>query len=504
MDGSIPEQTEQFTQFLADTKIHPLIKAAAAQAWILAIRPFPEGNERLARLLSNVILIRAGYGFFGDISISAALARSSYNYFRAIANTLRIENGADLTYFLEYYLTALSDAVIEMRRKREQAEKEAIEKEKRLAQQRLSAETGEEIRARNLETVMTALRQLKEQHVESFTFIDLLNMTHLPYMSLYWIVRQLETESQLVVTECTMTGTTYAFPPSSPSDDIKEEQQESRTTEKEIDISRDALVLALQNQQKTGSDNSSRVAAKLLDYLQRDKYSFTSRELALELGITAICAKNCVNPLKQKGLIISLRLKSQNVFGFAFAADSILMNSETEETQTDLKPLRKYLREMVHTRKGTYACAFAEQMLKDLEKGKTEFTSSDFITRLKLHPKTVNGYLRELKDAHLLTLIPVTGVRNIYKVADEKTIYADLQDDQKDTLQLLYDLFGEDSFSTEMVVSRLDYSEGQASGILQQFTLLRLLDSTSGTDDTDYYKICVNPTDNPECFKKAA
>ncbi len=58
---AIPDLVEQFSTFLADTKTHPLIKSAVAQAWILAVRPFPEGNERLARLLSSVILIRAGY-----------------------------------------------------------------------------------------------------------------------------------------------------------------------------------------------------------------------------------------------------------------------------------------------------------------------------------------------------------------------------------------------------------------------------------------------------------
>lgn len=108
----VPEQTERFADFLTTTGTHPLIKAAVAQAWVLAYRPFPEGNERLARLLSNVILIRAGYGFFGNISISSILAQTSYEYFRAIANILRVENGADLTYFLEYYLVTLSSHII--------------------------------------------------------------------------------------------------------------------------------------------------------------------------------------------------------------------------------------------------------------------------------------------------------------------------------------------------------------------------------------------------------
>ena len=89
--NAIPDLVDELAAFLADTKTHPLIQAAVAQAWTLAIRPFPEGNERLARLLSNVILIRAGYSFFGNISISSVFAQTSYEYFRAIANILRIE-----------------------------------------------------------------------------------------------------------------------------------------------------------------------------------------------------------------------------------------------------------------------------------------------------------------------------------------------------------------------------------------------------------------------------
>lgn len=129
----IPVQTERFAGFLADTATHPLIKAAVAQVWMLAYRPFPEGNERLAWLLSNVILIRAGYTFFGNISISSVLAQTSYEYFRAIANILRTENGADLTYFLEYYLVSLSTEVSDMKTKRIQQAETVVEAEQKPA-----------------------------------------------------------------------------------------------------------------------------------------------------------------------------------------------------------------------------------------------------------------------------------------------------------------------------------------------------------------------------------
>jgi len=54
----LPDRMNQFYAFLADVRVHPLIKAAVGQVYILATRPFPEANERLARLISNAVLLR--------------------------------------------------------------------------------------------------------------------------------------------------------------------------------------------------------------------------------------------------------------------------------------------------------------------------------------------------------------------------------------------------------------------------------------------------------------
>ena len=171
----IPDLVNQITGFIADSKTHPLIKAAAAQAWVLAVRPFPEGNERLARILSSVILIRAGYSFFGEISISSIIARTSYEYFRAIANILRVENGADLTYFLEYYLVALSDAVNEMKAKRKQQTQDMIMEEQRQALLPLSMDqttVTKQNHGKGYKAVGTAMKKMKEQGISTFSNKD--------------------------------------------------------------------------------------------------------------------------------------------------------------------------------------------------------------------------------------------------------------------------------------------------------------------------------------------
>ena len=110
---TLPDRTREMLALLEDPRTHPLIKAAVAQAWMLVIRPYPEGNERLGRYLSMIVLLRSGYGFLSDISLSALTAQKGYGYYEAIANILREENGGDLTYFIEYFLDLLARAVDE-------------------------------------------------------------------------------------------------------------------------------------------------------------------------------------------------------------------------------------------------------------------------------------------------------------------------------------------------------------------------------------------------------
>ena len=42
---TVPDRAAELVRMLDDPKLHPLIKSAATQAWALAIRPFPEGND---------------------------------------------------------------------------------------------------------------------------------------------------------------------------------------------------------------------------------------------------------------------------------------------------------------------------------------------------------------------------------------------------------------------------------------------------------------------------
>lgn len=134
----IPERVDALCGFLNEQNVHPLIKASIAQAYLIVTRPFPEGNERLGRILSGMILLRSGYSFFSDVSLSALIARRSYAYYEAAANILREENEGDMTYFVEYYLELLSRAVDERRLRIQNAENEVRQAEIEMARTALS------------------------------------------------------------------------------------------------------------------------------------------------------------------------------------------------------------------------------------------------------------------------------------------------------------------------------------------------------------------------------
>lgn len=142
---TIPDRVRELLGFLEDPRTHPLVKSAVAQAWMMVVRPFPEGNERLGRMLSMIILLRSGYSFFSEVSLSSLIARKSYGYYEAIGNILREENGGDLTYFLEYYLELLSRAVDERKLRISQKQEQNRIVEAEMARKPLtSPDTGPE------------------------------------------------------------------------------------------------------------------------------------------------------------------------------------------------------------------------------------------------------------------------------------------------------------------------------------------------------------------------
>jgi Fic family protein len=130
---SLPDRMTEYYAFLQAGNVHPLIKAAVGQAYILVARPFPEGNERLSRMISSAVLLRSGYDFFRDISISSVIAKENYRYYKCMQEILRSENGGDLTYFMEYYLDLLVRALDSKKERERRRVQESLAREREMA-----------------------------------------------------------------------------------------------------------------------------------------------------------------------------------------------------------------------------------------------------------------------------------------------------------------------------------------------------------------------------------
>ncbi len=80
----------------------PLIVAALVHVWFEKIHPFVDGNGRVGRLLSALLLTKHAYGFSGLVPIEEYLDTHRDMYYGALQKDTQ-----DVTKFVEFFLTAL-------------------------------------------------------------------------------------------------------------------------------------------------------------------------------------------------------------------------------------------------------------------------------------------------------------------------------------------------------------------------------------------------------------
>ncbi|WP_221406730.1 Fic family protein [Ekhidna lutea] len=97
-----------------DPFIHPIIKGIILHFMIGYIHPFVDGNGRTARALYYWYLVRKGYWIVEYLSISRIILKSPAQYSRAYLYTEYDEN--DLTYFIDYNLKCMSQALEEFKK----------------------------------------------------------------------------------------------------------------------------------------------------------------------------------------------------------------------------------------------------------------------------------------------------------------------------------------------------------------------------------------------------
>jgi Fic family protein len=82
------EELVVFVNEAFDTKrLHPLLVVGIFTIVFLEIHPFQDGNGPLSRILTTLLLLRAGYAYVPYISLESVIEQSKEGYYLALRQT---------------------------------------------------------------------------------------------------------------------------------------------------------------------------------------------------------------------------------------------------------------------------------------------------------------------------------------------------------------------------------------------------------------------------------
>jgi Fic family protein len=94
---------------LAEKKYHPLLVIANLIIEFLAIHPFQDGNGRLSRILTNLLLLKEGYEYVPYVSHEKIIEDNKPDYYLALRKsqkTLKTQK-EDITPWLDFFLSTI-------------------------------------------------------------------------------------------------------------------------------------------------------------------------------------------------------------------------------------------------------------------------------------------------------------------------------------------------------------------------------------------------------------
>jgi Fic family protein len=104
---------------LTNNETHPLIVIAVFIVSFLAIHPFQDGNGRLSRILTTLLLLRSGYAYVPYSSLENIIEQTKKDYYLALRQTQETIRSAhpDWRPWLKYFLGALAEQKTRLEKK---------------------------------------------------------------------------------------------------------------------------------------------------------------------------------------------------------------------------------------------------------------------------------------------------------------------------------------------------------------------------------------------------
>lgn len=94
-----------------DVRMDPVLKAAIAHFWFIIIHPFDDGNGRIARAMSDLLMTRAEGGSERFYSMSSQILVERKRYYEVLQKVQH--SSGDITEWLDWFLNCLKTALQE-------------------------------------------------------------------------------------------------------------------------------------------------------------------------------------------------------------------------------------------------------------------------------------------------------------------------------------------------------------------------------------------------------
>jgi len=109
----------------AETEVHALIKIASFVYEFLSVHPFQDGNGRLSRLISTLLLLNKGYKWIQYVSFEHEIESRKNEYYQVLSSCQAQSPNEDVTVWIHFFLNCLSNIQIQLLTKLQQSGLEA-------------------------------------------------------------------------------------------------------------------------------------------------------------------------------------------------------------------------------------------------------------------------------------------------------------------------------------------------------------------------------------------
>ena len=106
----LPAFMDAFLEWInGANSINPLLQAAIAHLWFITLHPFEDGNGRIARAITDMMLSRAENSPYRFYSMSAQIQKHKNEYYNILESTQK--GTLDITKWMQWFLRCLSASI---------------------------------------------------------------------------------------------------------------------------------------------------------------------------------------------------------------------------------------------------------------------------------------------------------------------------------------------------------------------------------------------------------